>query len=174
MLYKLGNYRPQIDAADCYVAPGATVIGHVRLMPRASVWFGAVIRGDNELITIGTGSNIQDNAVLHTDPGFPLTIDEDVTVGHLATLHGCMIGAGSLIGMGATIMNGTRIGRNCLIAARSLITEGNEIPDGSLVRGSPGKVVGTVSQAHLEMMAQAAQSYRDRAIRYREELATDA
>ncbi|PTQ13035.1 gamma carbonic anhydrase family protein [Sphingomonas oleivorans] len=167
MLYSLDGDRPEIAAPDCYVAPTALLIGRVKLMPRASIWFGAVLRGDAELIAIGTGSNVQDNSVLHTDPGFPLTLEEDVTVGHLATLHGCVVGAGSLIGMGATVMNGTRIGRNCLIGARALITEGKDIPDGSIVRGSPGKIVGEVTPDHIDMMAKTAQSYRDRAAHYR-------
>jgi carbonic anhydrase/acetyltransferase-like protein (isoleucine patch superfamily) len=166
MRYRLGPDEPTI-ADDCFIAPTASIIGRVSVMQGASVWFGAVLRGDSEPIAIGPGSNVQDNAVLHTDPGFPLVIEENVTIGHLAMVHGCTVGAGSLIGMGATVMNGAKIGKNCLIGACSLITEGKEIPDNSVVRGSPGKVVGEVSEAHLAMLAATAKSYQDRAQRYR-------
>lgn len=171
MQYRLGSDEPEI-APGCFIAPNASIIGRVRVMPRASIWFGAVLRGDAELIAIGNGSNVQDNSVLHTDPGFPLTLEENVTIGHLAIVHGCTIGAGSLIGMGATIMNGATIGKNCLIGARTLITEGKDIPDNSVVRGSPGKIVGEISDAHLLMIAATAQSYRDRAQRYLAEFRT--
>jgi carbonic anhydrase/acetyltransferase-like protein (isoleucine patch superfamily) len=166
MRYRLGSDEPAV-ATDCFVAPNATLIGRVTMLAGASVWFGAVLRGDAEPITIGPGSNVQDNAVLHTDPGFPLTIEDNVTIGHLAMVHGCTVGAGSLIGMGATVMNGATIGKNCLIGACSLITEGKVIPDNSVVRGSPGKIVGQVSDAHLAMLAATAKSYQDRAQRYR-------
>jgi len=165
VLLQLEELRPQL-AADAYVAATACLIGDVRLGARASVWFGAVLRGDNEPITVGEGSNVQDNSVLHADPGFPLVLAENVSVGHLAMLHGCTVGAGSLIGIGAVVLNGARIGRNCLIAAKSLVPEGLEIPDNSIVRGIPGRVVGEVSEKHLAMMARAATSYQDRIQRY--------
>ena len=142
MIYALDGLSPDLPAdGDYWLAPGAHVIGQVALGSGVSVWFGAVIRGDNEPITVGAGSNIQENAVLHTDWGFPLTVGENCTIGHKAMLHGCSIGDGSLIGMGATVLNGARIGRGCLIGACALVTEGKEIPDGSLVMGTPARVV---------------------------------
>jgi len=148
MLYSLDNLTPRTHSDDVYVANGATVIGNVLLDQDASVWFGAVVRGDTELITIGKRSNVQDCAVLHTDEGYPLLIDSDVTVGHHAMLHGCTIGAGSLIGIHAIVLNGAQIGKGCLIGANALITEGMQIPDGSVVMGSPGKIKGDLD---LEM-----------------------
>jgi carbonic anhydrase/acetyltransferase-like protein (isoleucine patch superfamily)/quercetin dioxygenase-like cupin family protein len=165
LIRALGAMEPTL-ANDAYVAPSATLIGDVHLGPQASVWFGAVLRGDNASITIGEGSNIQDNAVLHADPGFPLAIEDGVSVGHLAMLHGCTIGAGSLIGIGAVVLNGTKIGSNCLIAAKALIPEGKVIPDNSIVRGMPARVVGQVTEEHLAMMRRAAESYVQRAARY--------
>ena len=140
MLYALGQKQVLINES-CYIAPGAVVIGDVRFGDRCSVWFNAVIRGDNDSIVIGDGSNVQDGSVLHVDEGFPLSIGRNVTIGHKAMLHGCTIGEGSLIGMGATILNGAVIGKGCLIGAGALITEGKVIPDASLVMGAPGKVV---------------------------------
>ena len=148
MLYSLDNLTTRTHSDDFYVANGATVIGNVLLDQDASVWFGAVVRGDTELITIGKRSNVQDCAVLHTDEGYPLLIDSDVTVGHHAMLHGCTIGAGSLIGIHAIVLNGAQIGKGCLIGANALITEGMQIPDGSVVMGSPGKIKGDLD---LEM-----------------------
>ena len=142
-----------------WIAPSATVIGRVTLRSQASVWWGAVLRGDNERITLGEGSNVQDNAVLHTDMGFPLEIGPYVTVGHQAMLHGCTIGENSLIGIGAVILNGAKIGRNCLIGANCLITEGKEIPDNSLVMGAPGKVVREVSAQQAQVLAGSALHY---------------
>ena len=165
MRVELEGLQPQI-AEDAYVAPTACLIGDVRLSARSSVWFGAVLRGDNEPITVGPGSNVQDNSVLHADPGFPLVIEEDVTVGHLAMLHGCTIGAGSLVGIGAVVLNGARIGRNCLIAAKALVPEGMQVPDHSIVRGVPGRIAGEVDERRLTMMARSAQSYRERVRRY--------
>jgi carbonic anhydrase/acetyltransferase-like protein (isoleucine patch superfamily) len=165
MLLELDELRPSLGEG-CYVAPNATLIGDVQLGASVSIWFGAVLRGDNEPIAIAARSNIQDNAVLHADPGFPLVIEEDVTVGHLAMLHGCHVGSGSLIGIGATVLNGARIGRNCLIGARALVVEGSSIPDDSVVLGAPGKVVGETTEAHRAMMARAALSYLVRAQRY--------
>jgi carbonic anhydrase/acetyltransferase-like protein (isoleucine patch superfamily) len=140
MIYDLGPDRVELDD-ESWVAPGAVVIGKVILRRNASVWFGAVLRGDNEPIVIGEDSNVQDGAVLHTDPGEPLTLGREVTIGHKAMLHGCSVGDGSLIGIGAVILNGARIGRGCLIGAGALIPERKVIPDGSLVVGSPGKVI---------------------------------
>ena len=138
-LYSLDGHAPQIDE-DTWIAPGAHVIGRVVMEPGSSVWFGCTLRGDNEEILVGAGSNLQENVVCHTDMGYPLTIGPGCTVGHKAMLHGCTLGENTLIGMGATVLNGAKIGRNCLIGAGALITEGKEIPDGSLVMGI-GKIV---------------------------------
>jgi carbonic anhydrase/acetyltransferase-like protein (isoleucine patch superfamily) len=165
LVFALGNKEPVLDEG-AYLAPSATLIGDVRLGSRASVWFGAVLRGDSEPITIGADSNVQDNAVLHADPGFPLVIEEGVTVGHLAMLHGCRIGSGTLVGIGAVVLNGATVGRNCLIAAKSLIPEGKLIPENSIVRGVPGTVVGEVTDKHLAMMQRATQSYLLRSKHY--------
>lgn len=146
-LYQLGDVSPELAAdGQCWVAPNACVMGRVILQRNASVWFGAVLRGDHEPIEIGEGSNVQDGCVLHTDPGYPLTVGRDCTIGHMVMLHGCTIGDGSLIGIGATVLNGAKIGRNCLIGAHSLIPEGKEIPDRSLVMGVPGRVVREFSE----------------------------
>ncbi|NVK34021.1 MAG: gamma carbonic anhydrase family protein [Rhodobacteraceae bacterium] len=140
-LYELDGIRPDCSAErTCWVAEGAFLIGRVRLDVDASVWFGAVLRGDNELIHVGARSNIQDGAVLHTDMGYPLTIGEGCTIGHRAILHGCTIGDNTLIGMGATVLNGAKIGKNCVIGAMALVPEGKDIPDNSLVVGVPGRV----------------------------------
>ena len=139
-LYALGTDRPTIDD-DAWVAPDANLIGKVVLEAGSSVWFGSTLRGDNEVIHVGKGSNVQENCVFHTDMGYPLTIGQNCTIGHKVMLHGCTIADNTLIGMGATILNGAKVGRNCLIGAGALITEGKVIPDGSLVMGVPGKVV---------------------------------
>jgi carbonic anhydrase/acetyltransferase-like protein (isoleucine patch superfamily) len=156
-VYAIGNVVPQLPAAGSYwIAPNASVMGTVRMLPGASVWFGVTIRADNELITIGENSNVQDGSVLHTDPGAPLTIGTGVTVGHLVMLHGCTIGDNSLIGIGSVILNRTKIGKNCLIGANTFIGEGKEIPDNSVVLGSPGKVIrqaGAQEEAMLRMSA---------------------
>ncbi|WP_370161524.1 gamma carbonic anhydrase family protein [Limimaricola soesokkakensis] len=169
-LYSLDGEAPEIDAT-AWVAPGAHVIGRVTLAPGSSVWFGTTIRGDNERITLGENTNVQENCVLHTDMGFPLEIGAGVTVGHKAMLHGCTIGENSLIGMGATVLNGAKIGRDCLIGAGALITEGTEIPDGSLVMGSPGKVIRQLDADAIEKLRQSALNYRDNAARFRDGLA---
>jgi carbonic anhydrase/acetyltransferase-like protein (isoleucine patch superfamily) len=143
-----------------WVAPGAHVIGNVTLEPNASVWFNAVVRGDNEPIVIGEGSNVQDGSVLHTDPGFPLTIEADCTVGHMVMLHGCRIGRGSLIGIGAVILNGARIGEECLIGAGALIPEGKQIPPRSVVMGAPGRIMRSVTDEDLERMRSGVISYQ--------------
>lgn len=157
-IYELDGAVPEIDP-DTWVAESATVIGRVRLRPRASVWFGATLRGDNDPITIGENSNVQDGSVLHTDAGQPLTIGRDCTIGHLVMLHGCTIGDNTLIGIGSIILNGARIGRNCLIGANVLITEGKEIPDNSLVMGAPGKVVRELGEAQVKMITASAHHY---------------
>ncbi|MFE3835715.1 gamma carbonic anhydrase family protein [Pseudogemmobacter sonorensis] len=176
MIWELDGIRPEI-ASDAWVAPGAQVIGKVRLGPGAGIWFGAALRGDNEWIEVGEGSNIQENCVLHTDIGYPLTIGAHCTIGHKALLHGCTIGEGSLIGMGAMVMNGARVGRGCLIGAGSLITEGKEIPDGSLVMGAPGRVVRALDEAARARLLDSATGYRANAARFRQglrPLGTDA
>ncbi len=140
--YRIGDVTPQLPSpGDYWIAPSASVMGNVRLLKGASVWFGAVVRGDNELITIGENSNVQDGSVLHSDPGSPLTIGSGVTIGHMVMLHGCTIGDNTLVGIGSIILNRTKIGKNCLIGANTLITEGKEIPDNSVVMGAPGKIV---------------------------------
>lgn len=166
MIYALDGIAPVI-AEDSWVAPDANLIGKVVVEEGASVWFGATLRGDNEEIRLGSGSNIQENCVLHTDMGYPLTIGRDCTIGHRVMLHGCTIGDGSLIGMGATVLNGAKIGKGCLIGACALITEGKEIPDGSLVMGAPGKVVRTLDAAALEGLIASARHYQDNMRRFR-------
>ena len=167
MLYTLDGLGLETETDEWWVAPTAVVVGRVRLEHEAAVWWGAVLRGDNELITVGRGSNVQDNCVCHTDPGFPLVIGANVTVGHMAMLHGCTIGEGTLVGIGAIILNGAKIGRNCLIGAKALIAEGKEIPDNSLVMGMPGKVVGEVRPEQLERMHRGTEKYVRNWKRYR-------
>ncbi|MEI4262433.1 gamma carbonic anhydrase family protein [Roseovarius sp. D0-M9] len=167
-LYALDGQEPELPEDDDYwIAPGAHVIGRVVLEAATSVWFGATLRGDNEIIRVGAGSNIQENSVLHTDAGFPLTIGAGCTIGHKAMLHGCTIGDNSLIGMSATVLNGARIGRDCLIGAGALITEGKEIPDGSLVMGAPGKVIRQLDSAAIEGLRESARHYQQNMRRYR-------
>ena len=168
-LFALGGLTPQIDP-DTWVSHDANVIGNVVMQAGASVWFGATLRGDTEVIEIGAGSNVQENAVLHTDLGFPLSVGAGCTIGHKAMLHGCTIGENSLIGMGATVLNGAKIGRNCLIGANALITEGKEIPDNSLVMGSPGKVVRQLDEAAVAALRASALHYADNMRRFRGEL----
>jgi carbonic anhydrase/acetyltransferase-like protein (isoleucine patch superfamily) len=170
MLYRLDQRVPELRGARHFVADNASVIGSVILENNASIWFNAVLRGDNEPIHIGENSNIQDGAVLHTDPGVPLTVAANVTVGHQATLHGCMIGEGSLIGIKAVILNHAIIGKNCLIGANALITEGKIIPDNSLVVGSPGKVVRTLTEAEIIRMHTNTARYAERAAHYSDKL----
>ena len=167
-VYNLGEVAPQLPKEDEYwIAPNAAVIGRVILKKNASVWFGATIRGDNDPITIGENSNVQDGSVLHTDTGYPLTIGANVTVGHKVMLHGCTIGDGSLIGIGSIVLNGAKIGKNCLIGANCLITEGKEIPDNSLVMGAPGKVVREISEDQAKALAGGAMHYVENWKRYR-------
>ena len=168
-VYALGDTTPDL-AEDVWIAPGAHVIGRVRLEPGVGIWFGATLRGDNELISVGAGTNIQENCVLHTDMGFPLTIHVGCTIGHKAMLHGCTIGANSLIGMGATVLNGAVIGENCLIGAGALVTEGKVIPDGSLVVGAPGKVVRQLDAAAIEGLRASALHYTENAARFARDL----
>jgi len=166
MIYALDGIAPDI-APDAWIAPDANLIGKVVIGAAASVWFGTTIRGDNEEIRLGDGSNIQENCVLHTDIGYPLVIGANCTIGHKAMLHGCTIGEGSLIGMGATVLNGAKIGRGCLIGANALVTEGKEIPDGSLVMGAPGRVVRQLDEAARDRLLWSAAHYRENAARYR-------
>jgi carbonic anhydrase/acetyltransferase-like protein (isoleucine patch superfamily) len=167
----LGARRPQIDA-DTWVAPDANLIGEVILEPGASVWFGSTLRADHEPILVGEGSNVQENCVFHVDAGFPLTVGRNCTIGHKVMLHGCTIGDNSLIGMGAIVLNGAKIGRNCLIGAGALITENKEIPDGSLVMGSPGKVVRALSEEAIAGLEASALHYQENMRRFRETLRT--
>lgn len=168
-VYALNDTVPQLHET-AWVADSATVIGNVRLHEEASVWYGAVVRGDNELITVGRGSNVQDGSVLHTDHGFPLTLGEGVTVGHQVTLHGCSIGDGSLVGIQAVVLNGARIGRNCLVGAGALVTEGKEFPDNSLIMGSPAKMVRELTPEQSQRLRQSAQNYIANAARHRDGL----
>ncbi|WP_454814210.1 gamma carbonic anhydrase family protein [Labrys neptuniae] len=166
-LYALDDIAPAVPADGHYwLAPDAQVVGRVILGEYANIWFGAVLRGDNEPMTIGARSNVQDGAVLHSDPGFPLTIGEDCTVGHSAILHGCTIGAGSLIGMGATILNGARIGEGCLVGANALITEGKEFPDHSLIVGSPARVLRPLDKETVARLKQSSAHYVANAKRF--------
>lgn len=159
-LYRLDAHVPEVpDDGAVWIAPDATVIGRVVLKSHASVWFGAVLRGDNEAITIGETSNVQDGCVLHTDIGYPLTVGRGCTIGHKAILHGCEIGDNSLVGMGATVLNGARIGRNCIVGANALIAEGKVIPDNSLVVGMPGKIVRQLDAAAIQGIAKSAAGY---------------
>ncbi len=166
MIYALDGISPQIDPS-AWIAPDAVLVGKIVVEADASIWFGAVLRGDNEEIRVGAGSNVQENSVLHTDMGYPLTIGANCTIGHKAMLHGCTIGDGTLIGMGATVLNGARIGKGCLIGACALITEGKEIPDGSLVMGSPGKVVRALDETARARLLSSATNYQANARRFR-------
>ena len=166
MFYQLEDRRV-VTEGDYFLAPGAQVIGSVVLHHNVSVWFNAVIRGDVEPIVVGSHSNVQDCAVLHTDEGFPLTLGDYVTVGHQAMLHGCEIGDNTLIGINAVVLSGARIGKNCLIGANSLITEGKDIPDNSMVLGSPGKIVRDVSAEAMANMRATAEGYVARGVWYR-------
>ncbi|MDB6048213.1 MAG: bacterial transferase, hexapeptide repeat protein [Pseudomonas sp.] len=170
MKYRLGDSHVETDPKS-WVAPTATLIGKVKLEAGASVWFGAVLRGDNELIHIGENSNVQDGTVMHTDMGSPLNIGKGVTIGHNVMLHGCTVGDYSLIGINSVILNGAKIGRHCLIGANSLIGEGKVIPDGSLVMGSPGKVIRELSDGQKKMLEASAAHYVHNAQRYARDLA---
>ena len=165
-IYELDGMTPQIDDS-AWVADSAQVIGQVKLGKDASIWFGTVLRGDSDLITVGEGSNIQDASVLHADAGVPLTVGCNVTVGHQVMLHGCTIGDESLIGIGAVVLNGAKIGKNCLVGAGSLVTEGKEFPDGSMILSSPAKVVKQLSAEQIEGLRRSARHYVENAQRFK-------
>ena len=173
MKYALGEHKVTTAEDDYWIAPNASVIGKVTLEAGANIWFGAVLRGDNDPIVIGSGSNVQENSVLHTDEGCPLTVGKDVTIGHMAMLHGCTVGDNSLIGIGAVILNNAKIGKNCIVGAKALITEGTEIPDNSLVVGAPGKVIRTVSDAVVADLLHSAKHYVERSRLFKADLAED-
>lgn len=173
MRYRLNEERTNAVEPECWVAPSADLIGRVTMGTESSVWWQAVLRADNEPIKIGSRTNVQDGCVLHTDPGFPITIGNNVSVGHLCMLHGCTINDGSLIGIGSIILNGAKVGKNVLIGANSLITEGKEIPDNSLVIGSPGRVVRKLSEKQIGILMDNADNYVKRAERYRRELSLE-
>ncbi len=174
-VFNLGSVSPELPNHDEYwIAPTAAVMGRVILKKNASVWWGAVLRGDNDPIIVGEGSNIQDGSVCHTDTGSPLTIGANVTVGHMVMLHGCTIGDNSLVGIGSIVLNGARIGKNCLIGANCLITEGKEIPDNSLVMGAPGKVVREITPQQAAMIVGGSAHYVENWKRYRRELSHTA
>jgi carbonic anhydrase/acetyltransferase-like protein (isoleucine patch superfamily) len=170
MNYALGDKSLKTASDDYWIAPNATIIGDVTLGENVSIWWGSVLRGDNDPMVIGDNCNIQDGCVLHTDPGFPLTLGDNVSVGHTVMLHGCTIGEGSLIGINSVILNGAKIGKNCLIGSKALITEGKEIPDNSLVMGAPGRVIREVSDEQQEHLKHIAANYIARWKRYKKEL----
>lgn len=170
MIYALGEHVPELVGDGHFIAPGAVIIGRVRLLPESSVWFNCVLRGDNEPIEVGAGSNVQDGCVLHTDPGFPLTIAAGATVGHKVMLHGCTIGENSLIGIGSTVLNGAVIGRNCLVGAGTLVTEGKTFPDGSLILGAPARVVRELTGEEIAGMQESARHYVENAARFNQSL----
>lgn len=170
MKYSLGDRTPVLEGEQHFIADGARVIGRVRLKTQSSVWFSAVLRGDNEWIEVGERSNVQDGSILHTDPGFPLTIGNDVTVGHKAMLHGCSIGDNSLIGIGSTVLNGAVIAENCIVGAHALITENKTFPPGSLIIGAPARVVRQLSEEEIASIGEAAEHYVDNSTRFRESL----
>lgn len=170
-LYRLDGNEPKLPKdRDYWIAPGSHVIGNVVIGHAVGIWFGVTIRGDNEVISIGDGTNVQENCIMHTDLGFPLTIGKNCTIGHKAMLHGCTIGDNSLVGMGATILNGANIGKNCLIGAGALVTEGKTIPDGSLVMGAPGKVVRQLDAAQINRLTASAMHYQENMRRFRDGL----
>jgi carbonic anhydrase/acetyltransferase-like protein (isoleucine patch superfamily) len=159
-IYALGGLTPKLPPAGHYwIAPDAHVIGKVELGEGTGIWFGTVLRGDNEPIVVGKDTNIQEGAMIHTDPGFPVTIGQGCTIGHHAIVHGCSIGDNSLIGMGATVLNGARIGRNCLVGANALVTEGKEFPDNSLIVGSPARAIRTLDESAVEGLRRSARNY---------------
>lgn len=173
MIYKLGEHKVKTDGDNFYIAPSASVVGRVSLDKNVSVWFGAVLRADVENIFIGENSNIQDLSVLHVDPGFPIKIGKNVTVGHKVMLHGCEIGDNSLIGINSVILNGAKIGKNCLIGANSLVTEGMEIPDNSLVMGSPAKIKKELGPEMEKILIVSANHYVENSALYKKSLVED-
>ncbi len=159
-IYAIDDKQPTFDDRETnFIAPDAVIIGNTRLGRDVSVWFGAVIRGDNDAITIGDRSNVQENTIMHTDPGYPLSIGSGCTIGHKVMLHGCTIGDNTLIGMGAIVLNGAKIGKNCLVGAGALVTEGKEFPDNSLIMGQPAKVVRTLDEAQARRLSAGAEHY---------------
>jgi carbonic anhydrase/acetyltransferase-like protein (isoleucine patch superfamily) len=170
-VYHLGERRVAFDGPDVYIAPSASLVGSVVVGNDCSFWFGAVVRGDNDLVTIGERSNIQDNCVVHPDPGIPVSIGANVSVGHMAMIHGCTIGDGSLIGIGAVILNHAVIGKNSLVGAKTLIPERKSFPDGVLILGQPGKVIRELRPEEIESLGRSAESYVQKGRRYRRELA---
>lgn len=159
-IFALGEKRPQLPAAEhCWIAPGAQVIGDVRIAVDVGIWFNAVLRGDNDPISIGRGTNIQDGVMIHTDLGFPTTIGDGCTIGHHAIIHGCIIGDNTLIGMGATVLNGAVIGKNCLVGANALVSEGKIFPDNSLIVGAPARVVRTLDDSAIARLRLSAENY---------------
>jgi carbonic anhydrase/acetyltransferase-like protein (isoleucine patch superfamily) len=168
-IYQIGKLVPDIHPS-AYIAESADVIGNVHIKANATVWFNTTIRADNDSITIGENSNVQDACVLHADPGYPLTLERNVSVGHQAMLHGCTIGEGSLVGIQAVILNGAKIGKNCLVGAGALVTEGKEFPDNSLILGSPAKVARTLSEEQIAGLKAIVASYVERGKSYRQEL----
>jgi carbonic anhydrase/acetyltransferase-like protein (isoleucine patch superfamily) len=173
MKYTLEGVRVSTDGDDYFIAPTAAVIGKVRLKKNASVWWNAVIRGDNELITVGENSNIQDGCILHTDIGFPCTVGANATIGHMAVLHGCVIGDGSMVGIGAVVLNGVTVGKNCIIGSNALIPDGKQIPDNSIVMGSPGKIVRETTEADIAYIQETVEFYVDNQDRFKNALTID-
>jgi len=170
VIQALGERAPVLEGGGHFVADNATVIGSVRLKDQSSIWFHCVLRGDNDWLEVGERSNIQDGSILHTDPGIPLVVGDGVTVGHRVMLHGCRIGNNSLIGIGSTLLNGSVIGKNCIVGAHSLVTEGKEFPDGSLILGSPAKVVRELSEEEVAHIGWSADVYVENAERFNEQL----
>ena len=168
-IFKIGTHTPDVDAS-AYVTESASVIGQVHLAANTSIWFGAALRGDNELISIGEGSNVQECAVLHTDIGYPLIVGKNVTIGHQAMLHGCTVGDGSLIGIQAVVLDGAVIGKNCLVAAGALVTSGKEFPDNSLIMGSPAKAVRELTQEQINDIQRGVTTYIERAAYFKQQL----
>ena len=168
MIIDLGDKKLQTSDDNFWIAPNASVIGEVNLERDASIWFNAILRADNEPITIGEGSNVQDGAIIHTDPGYACNIGKKVTVGHMAMLHGCSIGDGSLIGIGSVVLNGAKIGKNCIIGSKALVTEGMEVPDGSMVLGIPGKIKKTLTEEEQSVVPLGADHYIDNYKKYKQ------
>ena len=168
MIINLGDKKLKTADDNFWIAPNASVIGDVVLERDASIWFNAILRADNEPITIGEGSNVQDGAIIHTDPGYACNIGKKVTVGHMAMLHGCSIGDGSLIGIGSVVLNGAKIGKNCIIGAKALVTEGMDVPDGSMVLGIPGKIKKTLTEEEQSVVPLGADHYIDNYKKYKQ------
>ena len=168
MIINLGDKKLKTADDNFWIAPNASVIGEVNLERDASIWFNAILRADNEPITIGEGSNVQDGAIIHTDPGYACNIGKKVTVGHMAMLHGCSIGDGSLIGIGSVVLNGAKIGKNCIIGSKALVTEGMDVPDGSMVLGIPGKIKKTLTEEEQSFVPLGADHYIDNYKKYKQ------